>query len=127
MLALTGCGAETASSIPSGSISLQAVSEANEDQTCESLFGPAGDLGKFYSEADYTWEGESAPVSHRLFCDVTAVGTDVNDAPLGFAVLYPDGMDHPEIHTKSGAGAMPDKLKQKTTELVDRALTRITR
>ena len=66
-----------------GTLSMKTLTDENADQACETLFGKSADLGKLFSEADYTWEGRQSNQNY-LSCYVTQVGSSANDASLSF-------------------------------------------
>ena len=52
----TSGGKPASAGLPTGTVSLATVTDENVEQACVTLFGDVADIGRFFSEAEYTWE-----------------------------------------------------------------------
>ena len=109
-----------------GTLSMKTLTDENADQACETLFGKSADLGKLFSEADYTWEGGQFNQA-RLSCRLTQVGSSFNDTPLSFSVELDESTGQFTFTSGSEDGkALSDTVKKRSAELIESAKKRVT-
>ena len=119
-------GNPTAAGLPTGTVSLAAVTDENVEQACVTLFGDVADIGRFFSEAEYTWEASVFNEDYfSLSCWATQVGTKPDDSPMRFRVSK--GAESPEVSiTIDGDGvALPNAAKARGAELAASAKSRL--
>ncbi|GEM_PF-2324755 len=138
LLLTTGCGGEdgtqtstggnpSSTGLPTGTVSLAAVTDENVEQACVTLFGDVADIGRFFSEAEYTWEASVSTGDYvYIACHATPVGTEADDAPMSFVVSKEDANQDVKVTVDDDGVALPNAAKARGAELVASAKSRIT-
>ena len=122
----TSGGKPASAGLPTGTVSLATVTDENVEQACVTLFGDVADIGRFFSEAEYTWEASVFNEDYfSLSCWATQVGTKPDDSPMRFRVSK--GAESPEVSiTIDGDGvALPNAAKARGAELAASAKSRL--
>lgn len=122
----TSGGKPASAGLPTGTVSLATVTNENVEQACATLFGDVADIGKFFSEADFTWEA-SIFNEDTLYmtCRATPVGAEPDDSPFRFNISRDEGSEEIRVNVDDDGVALPNAAKARGAELAASAKSRL--